>query len=234
KLTVTELVESLLAHDKKFKNQESSSEDAFQSMHKSKWSDSKRWKNKSDEDCRQKQTKSKVQAHYSSSVNNEHIFYAGQATTSTNESRWLIDSSCTNHLTNNSCMFCKLDTSVQTPVRLGNGEFVASKGKFTIVVPTKRGTKFIKDVLLFPDLAENLLSVAQMIKNGYSLIFENNHCTIYDPGNKEIAKVVMENKSFSLKWNYNEESLNRAHTNDTWLWHRRYGHFNLRALADLH
>ncbi|KAK9675508.1 hypothetical protein RND81_11G011300 [Saponaria officinalis] len=115
-------------------------------------------------------------------------------------------------MTNDSSIFCKLDTSVQTPVRLENGEVMTSKDKGTIVVPTKKGTKYIKDVLLVPDLAEKFLSVAQMIKNGYSLVFENNHCTIYDPGNKEIAKVAMENKNFSLKWNYKEESLNRAHT----------------------
>ncbi|KAK9741486.1 hypothetical protein RND81_03G109600 [Saponaria officinalis] len=120
-------------------------------------------------------------------------------------------------MTKNSSIFCKLDTSVQTPVRLGNGEFVTSKGKGTIVVSTKKGTKYIKDVLLVPDLAENLLSVAQMIKNGYSLLFENNHCTIYDPENKEIAKVVMQDKSFFLKWNYGEESSNRAHAVETWL-----------------
>ncbi|KAK9743250.1 hypothetical protein RND81_03G226700 [Saponaria officinalis] len=187
KLTVTELVGSLLAHDQKFKNQESSSDDGFQSMHKSKQSDSKRWKNKSDDggrynkqmsqskgkfppcgicgknnheekncyfkgkpqcryckkfghiekDCRQKQTESKVQAHYSSCANNEHIFYVGQATTSTNESRWLIDSGCTNHMTNDSSIFCKLDTSVQTPVRLGNGEVVTSKGVQSLFQPRK-------------------------------------------------------------------------------------------------
>ncbi|XP_074278358.1 uncharacterized protein LOC141601950 [Silene latifolia] len=185
-------------------------------------------------DCRQKQMESKDQAHYSSSVNNEHLFYAGQAKTSSKESRWLIDSGCTSHMTNDSSIFSELDTSVQTPVRMGNGEVLTSKGKGTIIVPTKRGTKYIKDVLLVPDLAENLLSVAQMIKNGYSLVFANNHCTIYDPGNKEIAKVAMENKSFSLKWKYGLESSYRAHAAETWLWHRRYGHFNLRALADLH
>lgn len=86
----------------------------------------------------------------------------------------------------------------------------------------------------FHILSENLLSVAQMRKNGYSLVFGNGHCSIYDPGNKEIAKVAMENKTFSLKWSYNEERSNRAQTSETWLWHRRYGHFNLRALADLH
>ncbi|XP_074290612.1 uncharacterized protein LOC141617326 [Silene latifolia] len=121
KLTVTELLGSLLAYDQKFKTGESSSEDAFKSSHKEKRSGG--WKKKSDDggnkqmsqskgkfppcgicgknnhaekncffkgkpqchhckkyghfkkDCRQKQMESKDQAHYSSSVNNEHLFY---------------------------------------------------------------------------------------------------------------------------------------------------------------
>ncbi|KAK9740495.1 hypothetical protein RND81_03G039800 [Saponaria officinalis] len=206
KRTMTELVGSLLAHDQKFKNKESSSEDAFQSMHKSKRPDSKWWKNKSDDGGRynkqMSQSKGKFppcgicgknnheekncyfkgksqcryckkyrhiekDSHYSSSTNKEHLFYAGQTTTSNNKSRCLIDSGCTNHMTNDSSIFCKLDIFVQTPVRVGNVEIVTSKGKRTIIVPTKRGTEFIKDVLLASDLVENLLSVAQMIKNVY-------------------------------------------------------------------
>lgn len=194
KLTVTELLGSLLAHDQKFKNQETSSEDAFQSMHKQKGSDSKGWKRKEDstsrktfppcgtcgktknaeknsdskgkiqchhckkfghieKNCRQKQMESKAEAHYSSSNQNEHLFYARQATTSNKICRWLIDSGCTNHMTNDSSLFCKLDTSVQTPVRMGNGEVLTSKGKGTIVVPTKKGRRFINDVLLVPVLS---------------------------------------------------------------------------------
>ncbi|KAK9668653.1 hypothetical protein RND81_13G075400 [Saponaria officinalis] len=100
---------------------------------------------------------------------------------------------------NNSSIFCKLDASVNMSVRMGNGDVVKSKGKGAIVVATKSGTKYISDVLLSPNLAENLLSVAQMVKNGYSLIFKDNHCTIYDPDKKDIAKVDMENRGLSRK-----------------------------------
>ena len=105
--------------------------------------------------------------------------------------RWLIDSGCTSHMTNNSSLFCKLDSSIKVPVRMGNGVVVQSTGKDTIGVQTKKGMKYINDVLLVPDLNESLLSVAQMVNNGYSLVFENNHCTIIDSNKKEIVKVPM-------------------------------------------
>lgn len=40
-------------------------------------------------------------------------------------------------------------------VKTGNGQFVESKGKGTIIVPTKKARKHIRDVLLLHDL-ENI------------------------------------------------------------------------------
>ena len=190
----------------------------------------------SEKDCwhKQKQQPSSTNARVSNEAE-DSLFYARQAMSAcSSKERWLIDSGCTPHMTNNSSIFCKLDSSIKVPVRMGNGAIVKSTGKGTIGVQTKKGMKYINDVLLVPDLNESLLSVAQMVKNGYSLVFQNNHCTIIDPEKKEIAKVPMENKSFLLKWDYPVENVNATHSGDTWLWHRRYGHFNMRALGELH
>ncbi|KAL4352088.1 hypothetical protein GQ457_06G029360 [Hibiscus cannabinus] len=187
-----------------------------------------------EKDCWHKQKAQQSQARISNEVE-DSLFYARQAFTSNgSKDKWLIDSGCTSHMTNDSSIFSKLDSSIKVPVRMGNGAMVKSTGKGTIVVQTKKGTKYINDVLLVPDLNESLLSVAQMIRNGYSLVFENNHCTIMDPEKKEIANVPMENKSFALKWDSAAEGAHAIHSNDTWLWHRRYGHFNMRALCELH
>ncbi|KAL4387685.1 hypothetical protein GQ457_09G013510 [Hibiscus cannabinus] len=55
-----------------------------------------------------------------------------------------------------------------------------------------------------------------------------------DPEKNEIANVPMENKSFALKWDSAAEGAHATHSSDTWLWHRRYGHFNMYALCELH
>ena len=98
-----------------------------------------------------------------------------------------------------------------------------SKGKDTVVVETKKGMRFIKDVLLVPNLKENLLSIGQMMEKGYSFHFEGDMCTIYDKKNKrqEIAKVKMENGniSFPISFEYttNTNIAMRATIDDSWL-----------------
>jgi len=49
-------------------------------------------------------------------------------------------------------------------VRLVYDSVVVSKGKGTLMVETKKGTRFIKDVLLVPNLKENLISIGQMLE----------------------------------------------------------------------
>ena len=115
---------------------------------------------------------------------------------------------------------------------------VESKGKGTIMVETKKGTRFIKDVILVPNLKENLLSIGQMMEKGYSLHFEGDTCTIYDKNNKkwEIAQVKMEkrNRSFPISFKYATNIAMKAQVDDSWLWHRRFGHFNTQALKLLY
>ena len=53
------------------------------------------------------------------------------------------------------------------------------KGKDTVGIQTKVGTKHIRDVFVLV-LKKNLLSVGQLVEHGYKLHFEDNECTIYD------------------------------------------------------
>ena len=134
-------------------------------------------------------------------------------------------------------IFKDIDDSVKVKVRLGNGTVVESKGKGTIMVETKKGTRFIKDVLLVPNLKENLLSIGQMMEKGYTLHFEGDTCSIYDNSHKrhEIAKVKMEkrNRSFPISFKYTTNIALKVQVDDSRLWHRRFGHFNIQALKML-
>jgi hypothetical protein len=67
------------------------------------------------------------------------------------------------------------------------------------------GPKFIRDVLLVPDLKQNLLSVGQLVNNGYAVHFEDGGCKIFDrkDKNKIIARIQMEkSRSFPLRISY--------------------------------
>lgn len=108
-------------------------------------------------------------------------------------------SGCTSHMANEENMFCELGRTVNTRVELGNGQVVESQGKGTVAVQSPNGTKNIQNVLYIPSLRKNLLSVAQMISDGYSLIFKNRSCCIFDQNNRLIVEVKMIDKYFSQK-----------------------------------
>ena len=98
--------------------------------------------------------------------------------------------------------FVTLDQNVKTHITLGDGkkENVAEKG--IIVVKTKDGSsKLIHEVNNVPGLAQNLLSVGQLIKKGYMVKFENNKCQIYNKNKDQIITTfeMAPNKKFPLK-----------------------------------
>ena len=127
----------------------------------------------------------------------------------------------------NQSLFTDLDPTVKA--------LIESQRKGTMTIETKKGTLFIKDVLYVPGLDKNLLSVPQMMVNGYSLLFEGNNCAIFDSLKKKIASVQMQNKTFLIKWNCSSESsmMTKAEA-ITSLWHKRFGHCNIQNLKLLH
>ncbi|XP_021750179.1 uncharacterized protein LOC110715866 [Chenopodium quinoa] len=144
----------------------------------------------------------KQQASISETVDEEsYLFYANQSNT-IKKNDWLIDSGCTNHMTKQFDIFTNIDKYVKIPIRMGNGSMVKSEGKGTVAVQTKQGTRFIKDVLYVPGLNQNLLSVPQMVQNGYSIHFKDESCAILDPQKNKIANVKMQHKRFPLNWQY--------------------------------
>ena len=69
----------------------------------------------------------------------------------------------------NSKSFVELDWSYTSVVKLGDGKLKKVEGKGTIAVHQK----FIHDVLYLPSLSQNLLSVGQFLRKGYSLYFDD-------------------------------------------------------------
>jgi hypothetical protein len=78
-------------------------------------------------------------------------------TVEVNNSSWLIDSGCTNHMTAYLSLFKDLDKSYVSKVRIGNGEYVKVEGKGAIEVETMSGTKTLKNVLYVPKINQNLV-----------------------------------------------------------------------------
>ena len=109
-------------------------------------------------------------------------------------------------MANDKSIFNDFNDTIKVKDESGNSVMVESKGKGTVMVETKKGTRLINDVLLVPNLKENLLSIGQMIEKGYALHFEGDTCTIYDNYNRRqvIAKVKMDKgtRSFPISFKY--------------------------------
>ncbi|KAG8640430.1 hypothetical protein MANES_13G059050v8 [Manihot esculenta] len=63
----------------------------------------------------------------------ENMFMASQVTRDANQQTWYIDSGCTSHIAKEESMFSKLDESVNTKVKLGNGQVVQAQGKVQLL-----------------------------------------------------------------------------------------------------
>ncbi|TXG64879.1 hypothetical protein EZV62_011873 [Acer yangbiense] len=163
----------------------------------------------------------------------DHLFTMSQACCSVSKDVWYVDSGCTSHMVWDSSLFTSLDRNDRTKIKLGNGEMVQATGKGTIFVHTSKGPKLISDVLLIPELDQNLLSVAQLLKKGYACLFKDNCCIISNSCGVEIVKVEMVDKSFPFNMDQVNFSTLVSKNNDTAQWNKNYGHCNMDALKKL-
>ena len=163
--------------------------------------------------------------------NEERLFVATCYSTICSKETWLVDSGCTQHMTHDANLFKCLDRSFVSKVKIGNGDFIEVQGKGDVAVETPTGTKLISNVLYVPEINQSLLSVAQMLENGFSLKFEDMSCIIYDQLGSEVLNVKMKEKSFSVEWSKKENNVFYAKSDEkSKLWHKRLGHFNYDSL----
>lgn len=139
-------------------------------------------------------------------IKNNVCLNANQDSIKEKEGSWYLDNGCSNHMAKDETIFKSIDKSVKVKVRLENGNVFESKGKGIVTMDTYKDTRLIPDFLLVPTLKENLLSIGQMTKRGYTLHFEECVYKILENKNKwaEIAQVKMDkgNNSFPLNLKY--------------------------------
>ena len=106
---------------------------------------------------------------------------------------WFVDSAYSNHMTSQESELINIDKIMTCKVKMGSGDLVQATGKGTLVVETQHGKRYIKEVLFVPGLDENLLSVGQMMENGYYILFGGNKAMIFDDEslNNVVAIVII-------------------------------------------
>ena len=96
--------------------------------------------------------------------------------------------------------------------------------------------KHIPNMYYAPNLKHNLTSIAKLLQTGYKFYFENDACEILDSHRTLIAKVQMTlNKMFPLRLQKDLSVAFKAILSDqSWLWHLRFGHLSFSGLNLLH
>ncbi|KAM1578272.1 hypothetical protein ACFX1Z_039846 [Malus domestica] len=190
-------------------------------------------------DCRVKKEKTNQHVNFVNQVNDTPtMFYVcNNVNVKKNEDIWYVDSGCSNHMTGREELLIDIDRNMTAKVEMGTGQLIEVTGKGSLVVDTKMGRRYIKEVMLIPGLKENLLSVGQMMEHGYFLVFRGTTAEIYDDSSMSnlIARIPMKgNRSFPLRLIPEMQvALKTSVFQSSKIWHRRLGHLNLSSLKQL-
>lgn len=111
---------------------------------------------------------------------------------------WFVDSGCPNHMTGTKSLFKVLDESQKINVQLENKRDMQVEGKGTVKFFTShREGKIYDNVQFVLDLGYNLLSVGQLMADGYSVIFDDDACIIKNKkSGKQVHVHMTPNKMF--------------------------------------
>ncbi|KAJ0833844.1 putative RNA-directed DNA polymerase [Helianthus annuus] len=168
----------------------------------------------------------------SDNSNEEHLFMAFVPEQEVNN-LWFLDSGCSNHMTGSKASFTKLDEAFKLKVQLGNKQALEVEGKGVVKIYTGPNTfKLLNDVYYAPTLKYNLLSVGQLMRKGYSLLFEGNSCSINNSGAELMKIPIASNNMFVVDASKTVAST-PIKVSQLHLWHKRYGHLHWDSLKML-
>ncbi|KAD5802841.1 hypothetical protein E3N88_14201 [Mikania micrantha] len=172
--------------------------------------------------------------------NSDFALVASTGNVKNNAHLWFMDSGCSNHMTGSKESFTVLDETFKLEVNLGDKKKLGVESRGTVKIPLKNDKyKLLDDVYYAPRLEYNLLSVGQLMKKGYSLMFEDGKCTIKNKmsGINLMAINVSNNNMFLLDASQDtggdEPSPLKNSNHTSKLWHLRYGHLNYQGLKQL-
>ena len=149
------------------------------------------------------------------------------------ETRWILDTGATNHMTGDRSFFSELDTGVHGTVKFGDGSVVNIEGRGTILFMCKTGEHHqLGGVYFIPKLTANIISLGQLDEDKFKVLIEEGVLRIWDQRRRLLAKVPRSaNRLYILDVNISAPVCLAAHADDVaWTWHTRYGHLGFNGL----
>lgn len=95
-----------------------------------------------------------------------------------NRSNWYIDSGASQHMTSHEDWLSELRSTSVKEIVTANNKKMAVSGTGKVVLRVNDEDVGVKDVLYVPELTTNILSVNQMVKNGNTVVFDADGCSI--------------------------------------------------------
>ena len=100
-------------------------------------------------------------------------------------------------MTSNETLFSFIDKSFKSKIKMGNNGTLLVVDKGSIMIQTKQGVKKeVQNVYFAFGMKHNLMSVGQLIQNGYKMLMEDEKSIIHEKdGSKNILAVVQMTKN---------------------------------------
>ena len=89
---------------------------------------------------------------------------------------------------------------------------------------------YVQDTLFVPNLRHNLISIGQLNSNNYKNVFEGKYCNSFYKNILVVEVTMIENRMFLLRMESNVVCLKNL-VDDSWIWHKRFGHLNFGSLS---
>ncbi|WVZ76914.1 hypothetical protein U9M48_024833 [Paspalum notatum var. saurae] len=150
------------------------------------------------------------------------------------ENIWLMDFGCSRHMIGNHRWFFSL-TPVSSSEHIIFGDKGTGKVKGVGAVPVSESF-MLRDVALVGNLGYNLLSVSQLLEEGYEVRFKKGCSRVLDAQESLVCPVLPFGKVFCVDFLSSSgpsRCLMAGPSSDLWKWHRRLGLLKLKSKRDL-
>lgn len=170
----------------------------------------------------------------------ESTFKVEQSLTWTNDIQgvtysWCLDSGSTSHVCSDEKIFVEMNESQTSSLKLAaksQSTPIIGSGKVKLDIDEENQIN-LPNTLYVPSLTTNLLSVAKITDNGFTVLFRKNEATIADKNKKIILKAERRDGLYYVNPTDSKEDneiCNHSHISPIEEWHRKLGHVNYQDL----
>lgn len=166
-------------------------------------------------------------------VSKQASMKCGQITNSS-VNTWYIDSGASSHMSPHRHIFECYKEVDDGEITAANNEKMGIKAVGNTKIELVNNEVTVNNVLHVPKLGVNLLSVAQIVNMGNTVVFDSeNGCSIYNDEEDLILRTAQQNGVYKIIANQEDAFAGMQHETNAMLWHRKLAHINYQTLVKM-